>query len=173
MTDLRSPPKNKLTRWGRLLMLTALRKPSSRRVGYGPGWRHVLIVCRIPCAPDFTNILRSCTASNWDSFDSISYYTAAAQRLLPDDVPTLLWARQLYVKAYGRTAYDRTWTDIMLTADLGIKLLEKHGLTSHPLYPKLLVTRGIGGKKYADGLTDLSRATTRISQLREPYSRSH
>lgn len=87
-------------------------------------------------------------------FDSVNYYTRAAEALVPEHAPVLLRARQLYVKAMGRTAYDRTWVDVMMTADLGLQLLERNGLTSDPLYAKLLVARGIGGKKYADDLTD-------------------
>lgn len=100
----------------------------------------------------------------WLSYDSITYYTRAAERLLPPDAAPVTRARQLYVRAYGRLAYDRTWVDVMMTSDLGLSLLERHGLTKHPLYAKLLLTRGIGSKYYGSGLTDTAARSAELAR---------
>ncbi|PPK84701.1 CHAT domain-containing protein [Neolewinella xylanilytica] len=94
-------------------------------------------------------------------FDSITFFTRSAEELIPTDAPVLLRARQLYVRSLGRTAYDRTWVDVMMTADHGLQLLEEHALTDRLLYGKLLIARGIGGKKHAD---DLPSAVDRQEQ---------
>ena len=91
-------------------------------------------------------------SKRWMWFDSTTYYTERAEALLPNDAPLELRVRQLYVKALGRANYDRTWVDIMMTADLGLALLEEADKQAHPLYPRLLIVRGNARKKYGDEL---------------------
>ena len=96
--------------------------------------------------------------------DSIRYFTAAAEEILPEPADAELTARQLLCRTYAFYT-DWSWLDMDMTAELGLQSLAAAGRESSPLFAELLLIQGYARKKYGDNanLSPAVRETARTA----------